>query len=62
VVRIEEDRDNEQVGVLLQLGQARMWANVTLWAADELALSAGEQVFAQVKGISLTRADWARAH
>jgi len=62
VVRLEEDRDNEQVEVLLQLGQTHLWANITLWAADELALSPGETVFAQVKGISLTQADWAPAH
>lgn len=51
--------DNERVEVKLRIGETHLWANITAWAADELALKVGDQVFAQIKGVSVTKDDLA---
>ncbi|MCL9779843.1 molybdenum ABC transporter ATP-binding protein ModC [Vibrio sp. S4M6] len=49
--------------VKLQLGQdCFLWAAVTRWAFDELKLEEGQQVFAQIKGVSVTQNDIALNH
>lgn len=51
--------DDEKVEVKLRIGETHLWANITAWAADELALKVGDQVFAQIKGVSVTKDDLA---
>jgi len=59
--RIVEMRplDDAQVNVVLQLGQdgagARLLARVTRRSAEMLSLAPGQQVFAQVKAVSMLR-------
>jgi len=51
--------EEEKVAVRLRVGEAQIWANLTLWAADELCLKVGDEVFAQIKGVSVTQDDLA---
>ncbi|AJR06059.1 molybdenum ABC transporter ATP-binding protein ModC [Photobacterium gaetbulicola] len=51
--------EQERVEVRLRVGEAQLWANITKWAADELHLSVGDKVFAQIKGVSVTQEDLA---
>lgn len=51
--------NDERVEVKLRIGETHLWANITAWAADELALKVGDQVFAQIKGVSVTKDDLA---
>ncbi|KHT61907.1 molybdate transporter ATP-binding protein [Photobacterium gaetbulicola] len=51
--------EQERVEVRLRVGEAQLWANITKWAADELNLSVGDKVFAQIKGVSVTQEDLA---
>ncbi|QIZ46510.1 molybdenum ABC transporter ATP-binding protein ModC [Dickeya zeae] len=44
----------EQVEVKLDLGGHILWARITPWARDELALTAGQRLYAQVKSVSIT--------
>ncbi|OAN11195.1 molybdenum ABC transporter ATP-binding protein [Photobacterium jeanii] len=57
--KIQRDEQNERVEVRLRIGESQLWANITLWAADELNLQVGEPIFAQIKGVSVTRDDLA---
>ncbi|ELR66094.1 Molybdenum transport ATP-binding protein ModC [Photobacterium marinum] len=56
ILPVDED---EKVAVRLRVGEANIWANITLWAADELELNVGDEVFAQIKGVSVTQEDLA---
>ncbi|ANG62380.1 molybdenum ABC transporter ATP-binding protein [Marinobacterium aestuarii] len=56
---LQPDASGHQMAVQLRIGSHRLWAHITLWAASELGLSVGDQVFAQIKGISLNQTDWA---
>ncbi|MCH1921192.1 molybdenum ABC transporter ATP-binding protein ModC [Shewanella sp. A3A] len=56
---IDATDSSQHVSLKLQLGNKVLWANITRWALDELQLQLGEQVFAQIKGVSLTAADLA---
>ncbi|MEH0835239.1 molybdenum ABC transporter ATP-binding protein ModC [Pectobacterium cacticida] len=44
----------EQVEVKLAVGQQTLWSRITPWARDDLALHAGQVVYAQVKSVSIT--------
>ncbi|WPD76922.1 molybdenum ABC transporter ATP-binding protein ModC [Dickeya fangzhongdai] len=44
----------EQVEVKLDIGGQILWARITPWARDELALTAGQTLYAQVKSVSIT--------
>ena len=61
IVEINTPVDNvehKHVSVKLELeGQCFLWASITTWAMDELALEVGLQVFAQIKGVSVTQKD-----
>lgn len=59
VSKIEHDQQHDIVAVQLQIGRCVLWANITSWAFDELKLSVGESVFAQIKGVSVTQSDLA---
>ncbi|GAL02674.1 molybdenum transport ATP-binding protein ModC [Photobacterium aphoticum] len=43
----------------MRVGETQLWANITLWAAEELHLKVGDAVFAQIKGVSVTQDDLA---
>lgn len=45
----------EQCEVKLQAGQFTLWAQITQWAKDELALATGKTLYAQIKSVSLSR-------
>ncbi|EAR61669.1 molybdenum ABC transporter ATP-binding protein ModC [Neptuniibacter caesariensis] len=49
---------NQQIEVNLKLGDNQLWSHITAWAKDDLALQEDDQVFVQIKGISLTKDDW----
>lgn len=50
---------DQKVAVRLRVGEAQLWANITQWAADELVLQTGDEVYAQIKGVSVTQDDLA---
>lgn len=56
---IDRSESSQYVSLKLQLGNKLLWANITRWALDELKLQLGEQIYAQIKGVSLTAADLA---
>lgn len=66
IVELETRRhggDKQSVAIKLALGEGCcLWATVTAWARDELGLHVGMQVFAQVKGVSVTQRDVALTH
>lgn len=59
VDKIHPVDEQQRVEVRLRVGEAQLWANITLWAADELNLQVGDAVFAQIKGVSVTVDDLA---
>ncbi|MUK28526.1 molybdenum ABC transporter ATP-binding protein ModC [Aliivibrio fischeri] len=54
---LSEDKENDVVAVKLNLSGHVLWANITLWARDELQLGIGQSWFAQIKGVSVTQSD-----
>lgn len=48
--------------VALRIGNQRLLANITQWAVDDLQLSQGDTVYAQLKGVSVTKGDLAYQH
>ncbi|MFI8415448.1 molybdenum ABC transporter ATP-binding protein ModC [Serratia sp. NPDC078593] len=46
---------DEQVDVKLAVGDHILWARITPWARDELAIKPGQWVYAQVKSVSISR-------
>lgn len=44
-----------QVDVKLAIGDQRLWARISPWARDELALKQHQWVYAQIKSVSLNR-------
>ncbi|QHM70333.1 molybdenum ABC transporter ATP-binding protein ModC [Mixta intestinalis] len=46
--------DNQQVEVKLRIGSSELWARITPWARDELAIKPGMWLFAQIKSVSIT--------
>lgn len=63
---IEEIADvsdpSQPISIRLSLGESglSLWANITAWAFDDLQLSIGQKVYAQIKGVRLTNKDMAR--
>lgn len=51
--------DKHNVRVKLQLDDNILWADITLWALDDLQLKVGEDIFAQIKGVSISHSDLA---
>ncbi|WP_437608412.1 molybdenum ABC transporter ATP-binding protein ModC [Erwinia sp. V71] len=45
---------DEQVEVKLQIGNRELWARITPWARDELAIKPGMWLYAQIKSVSIT--------
>lgn len=48
--------------VTLQAGSAMVRSNITRWAADDLNLQIGDSLFAQIKGMSVSREDLASGY
>ncbi|EFE93922.1 molybdenum ABC transporter ATP-binding protein ModC [Serratia odorifera] len=44
-----------QVEVKLAVGDSVLWARITPWARDELAIKAGQWLYAQIKSVSISR-------
>ncbi|CAI1703552.1 MAG: molybdenum ABC transporter ATP-binding protein ModC [Serratia proteamaculans] len=44
-----------QVEVKLAVGESILWARITPWARDELAIRPGQWLYAQVKSVSISR-------
>ncbi|WED29321.1 molybdenum ABC transporter ATP-binding protein ModC [Vibrio sp. DW001] len=60
---IETKEGSQNVSVSLDLGhQCQLKANVTKWAFDDLKLRTGQQVYAQVKGVSVAQKDMTMKH
>ncbi|NLS13335.1 molybdenum ABC transporter ATP-binding protein ModC [Vibrio sp. SM6] len=58
IERHGDDVNKESVSIQLQLGtECLLWATITPWALAELALKRGDEVFAQIKGVSVTQRD-----
>lgn len=66
ITRIEKQHSSAgqaSVNVELRLeNDCHLWATITPWALDELQLSVGTQIFAQIKGVSVTQRDIALTH
>ncbi|WP_325894459.1 molybdenum ABC transporter ATP-binding protein ModC [Grimontia sp. NTOU-MAR1] len=56
------DNEPDYCQVVLRVGNQRLLANITRWAIDDLGLSFGDVVFAQLKGVSITKGDLAQEH
>ncbi|ELY2817293.1 molybdenum ABC transporter ATP-binding protein ModC [Cronobacter dublinensis] len=46
--------DNGQVEVQLEVGSRTLWARISPWARDELAIKPGFWLYAQIKSVSIT--------
>lgn len=46
--------DNGQVEVELEVGCKTLWARISPWARDELAIKPGLWLYAQIKSVSIT--------
>ncbi|MDF2154491.1 molybdenum ABC transporter ATP-binding protein ModC [Vibrio sp. CAU 1672] len=66
VLSVEPDHvgeDKQSISVSLRLASdCVLWATITPWALDDLNLQSGDQVYAQIKGVSVTQRDVAMAH
>ncbi|WP_159566572.1 molybdenum ABC transporter ATP-binding protein ModC [Budvicia diplopodorum] len=49
---------NGRVDVKLAVGPHYLWARITPWARDDLNIHPGQQLFAQVKSVSMSRENW----
>jgi molybdate transport system ATP-binding protein len=61
-VRITEIvKEQQKLKLKLALGDNHCWAEITQWALQDLELRVNQQVYAQIKGISINNQDWAMA-
>ncbi|KAB0289257.1 molybdenum ABC transporter ATP-binding protein ModC [Vibrio fortis] len=59
----QHGHNKQSVAVELELEPGcHLWATITLWALDELSLTIGQRVFAQIKGVSVAQRDIAVTH
>lgn len=54
--------NGEQIQLKIALGRDELWANITPWACDELQLTHGKVIYAQIKGVTMTQMDIAESH
>jgi len=52
-------KSEQNVKVKLALADNFLWADITLWAFDELQLQLHQQLYAQIKGVSINNTDCA---
>lgn len=57
IVQISIEQQN--VRLKLSIADNILWADITLWAFEDLKLAVNQQVFAQIKGVSINNNDWA---
>lgn len=62
VIEVQQRDEDNHRQVKLDLAGHTLWANVTCWACDDLAIKPGLSLFAQIKGVSMTAADLAQSH
>ena len=51
IVEIEEQQD--RVDIAVKIGSETIWASISLWSFDEMALTIGQSVYIQIKTVSL---------
>ncbi|AAP96575.1 molybdenum ABC transporter ATP-binding protein [[Haemophilus] ducreyi] len=51
ITQIVEHNDRVDIAVLIETHQ--IWASISLWSFDELALKIGQQIYVQIKSVSL---------
>lgn len=57
-IKQHDSHGKQNVSVQLELQtNCYLWANITPWALDELALQEGQKVYAQIKGVSVAQRD-----
>ncbi|PKH08109.1 molybdenum ABC transporter ATP-binding protein ModC [Moritella sp. Urea-trap-13] len=61
IAEIIHSETSDNVQVKLAFGQEHIWANITPWACDDLALTVGQTVYAQIKGVSMTESELAQS-
>ena len=50
---------DDSASIKLALGSNMLWADITLWALEALQLRVEQQLYAQIKGVSINPYDWA---
>ncbi|UJF17502.1 molybdenum ABC transporter ATP-binding protein ModC [Vibrio sp. SS-MA-C1-2] len=55
ITQLIDAKENSQLQ--LKIGDNFIWATLTNWAVDELGLKVGDEVFAQIKGVSVSQED-----
>ncbi|NQZ32870.1 MAG: molybdenum ABC transporter ATP-binding protein ModC [Oceanospirillaceae bacterium] len=55
---VDIDIQQTNVSIKLALGSNFLWADITLWALEDLQLSVGQHIYAQIKGVSIKNQDW----
>lgn len=55
----EVNIEQQNVRLKLSLADNILWADITLWALEDLELTVNQQVYAQIKGVSINNTDWA---
>jgi len=53
------DIKEDSASIKLALGDNTIWADITLWALDELNLQEQQVIYAQIKSVSINNRDWA---
>lgn len=48
----------DKVDVKLRIGEHSLWARITQWAKDELNIAVGQDLYAQIKSVSMSRESW----
>ncbi|SGZ02010.1 Molybdenum ABC transporter, ATP-binding protein [Moritella viscosa] len=61
ITEIIHSESSDNVQVKLAFGDDHIWANITQWACDDLALTVGQSVYAQIKGVSMTESELAQS-
>lgn len=61
IAAIDSAETSDNMQIKLALGDEHIWANITRWAFDDLALSIGQTVYAQIKGVNMTESELAQS-
>lgn len=48
----------DKVDIKLHVGEHYLWARITQWAKDELNIAVGQELYAQIKSVSMSRESW----
>jgi len=62
VIEVTDSPGDNNMQIKLAVADNFIWANVTRWACDDLEISPGLSLFAQIKGVSMTASDLAQSH